>query len=111
LGLLKEAAALFRCIRKEAGEMPVIVGSEAGEPDEMFGLLQLGAADFITPPFQASDVLPRIWRLLDQNCNSVEMLTRSLMKQMVGMKQLIGGSPTFLAETRKIPLVAKSDVS
>lgn len=36
------------------------------QPGEMFVLLKCGATDFITPPFKSVDILPRIWRLLEE---------------------------------------------
>ena len=47
---LEQGRALFRSISNEGMELPIIVVPEACEPDEMLSLLNLGAADFITPP-------------------------------------------------------------
>jgi two-component system response regulator GlrR len=90
--------------------VPSIFVFESGEPDETFALLKLGAADFITPPFKAADILPRIWRLLEQQ-QRAESSVPERIKQRTGLKHLIGESHAFLAEVKKIPLVARCDAS
>ena len=89
--------------------MPTIVAMERGEPLEMLTLLELGATDFISPPFNPLNILPRMWRLLDQ-ARRREDFTHT-MKQKLGLKHLVGESPAFAAEANRIPLVAKSDVT
>jgi len=106
---LEQGRALFQSISKERLELPIIVVPEACKPDEMFSLLKLGAADFITPPLKAIDILPRLWRLLEHN-QQAQKLTHKLKKKL-GLKQLVGESPIFLEETKKIPIVAKCDAS
>lgn len=106
---LKQTDALFESMSRELSELPIIVVIEECKPDEMFSLLKLGAADFITPPLKAIDILPRLWRLLEQKREG-ETLTHRL-KEKLGLKQLVGESPAFLEETKKIPLVAKCDAS
>jgi DNA-binding NtrC family response regulator len=106
-GALEKAAVFFRMLDRQSDETPVIIVIESGSPDDMVALLNLGAADFITPPLKAVDILPRVWRLLEQHGNT---LLRSL-KEKIGLKQLIGISPAFLSEMKKIPLLAKCDVT
>ena len=106
---LKQARALFQSIKSELSDLPIIVVPEACKPDEMFSLLKLGAADFITPPLKAIDILPRLWRLLEHK-QQAQTLTHKL-KEKLGLKQLVGESPIFLEETKKIPIVAKCDAS
>jgi DNA-binding NtrC family response regulator len=106
---LAHGRALFQAISKEGMELPIIVVPEACEPDEMLSLLKLGAADFITPPLKAIDILPRLWRLLEHR-QQTQILTHKL-KEKRGLKQMVGESPIFLEETKKIPIVAKCDAS
>lgn len=105
---LKLSDVLFQSMSTELSELPIIVVIEACEPDEMFSLLKLGAQDFITPPLKAIDILPRLWRLLEQKRQG-EALTHKLKK--LGLKQLVGESPAFISQMKKIPLVAKCDAS
>ena len=107
--LLEQGRAMLQAINGEHLELPIIVVLEACKPDEMVSLLKLGAADFITPPLKAIEILPRLWRLLEHK-QQAQTLTHRL-KENLGLKQLVGESPIFLEETKKIPIVAKCDAS
>ncbi|NUO07524.1 MAG: sigma-54-dependent Fis family transcriptional regulator [Candidatus Brocadia sp.] len=107
--LLNQAGTLLQSIRKEFIKIPVVLVTDACPPDEVFDLLELGATDFITPPFKSTDILPRIWRVLEQN--TITERTHQTLMEKIGLQQIIGESPAFLAEIRKIPLVAKSDAT
>lgn len=107
--LLNKASALFQSLRGNPLESPIIVVMEPAEPDDMFKLLNFGASDFIIPPLRAAEILPRVWRLLEPT-RRAESLTAAL-KEKLGLKQLVGESPEFLAEIKKIPLVAQCDAS
>src|SRR5215211_5676230 len=81
---------LIESIQEEARQIPLIavVAAEAVEPQHVFQLLKVGAADFITSPFKASEVLPRTWRLIRQFTGKQEH-TR-LQKSEPGLRQLLG---------------------
>jgi DNA-binding NtrC family response regulator len=100
----ESASSLFQLL-----SMPTIVAMERGEPVEMLSLLELGATDFISPPINPLNILPRMWRLLDQARRRGDF--KQSMKQKLGLKHLVGESPAFVAEVNRIPLVAKSDVT
>jgi two-component system response regulator GlrR len=106
---LNQTRPLFESLKGGLSDLPIIVVTEACKPDEMFSLLKLGAADFITPPLKTIDILPRLWRLLEHRQQS-RTLTHKL-KEKLGLKQLVGESLIFLEETKKIPIVAKCDAS
>ena len=106
---LEQGRALFQSISRERLELPIVVIPEACKPDDMFSLLKLGVADFITPPLKAIDILPRLWRLLEHK-QKARTLTHKL-KEKLGFKQMVGESPIFLEETKKIPIVARCDAS
>ncbi|MGA9365355.1 MAG: sigma-54 dependent transcriptional regulator [Bacteroidota bacterium] len=108
-GVLAESCKLLRRLRIEGPGLPIVVVMEADDPKEMFELLEIGIADFVTPPLKAIDIIPRILRLQEQT-HRRQAFTEKL-KQKLGLKQLVGESPAFIAEIRKIPLVAKSDVN
>ncbi len=103
---------LTRCSFLSAGKVltrPLLVVVDEAEPDEMIEWIRELAADFLTKPLKKIDVLPRLWRLLDQ---SSESETQSLrVKEELGMRHLVGESETFLTEIEKLPLVAKCDAS
>jgi len=100
---------LISSVRAAAPGAPLVAIMEAGEPDEMFALLKLGVADFVTPPLRAGDMLPRAWRVLSHSRR--EGTPAHALKERLGTKQLIGRNPAFLKEVKKIPLMAKCDAS
>lgn len=102
---LKQTRELIQSLKGK----PVILVCEGLKPEEMIELLRLGVSDFIVPPLKAINVVPRLWRLLEQR-RSANTLIHSL-KEKLGLKQLIGKSAAFLSEVEKIPLLAQCDVS
>ena len=105
--LLPQCGALLQSLPEELLSTPILVVTEMDEPHAMFTLLKLGAADFITPPLQATNVLPRIWRVLAQTLQGTMPTQR--LKEHLGLQHLVGESPAFLAMIEKIPLIAKCD--
>jgi len=103
---LKRAKSLFPSLRRSPPEPPVVVVSDTDAPDDMFEMIKLGAADFITTPLTPIGILPRLWRLLEQTCWG-ETLAHRLKEKFCGTKMLIGESPAFVAAANKVPLVAK----
>lgn len=108
-GPLQQMIALLESIRAQVPKTPLTVITEVREPDELLKLLQAGAADFITPPLRSFDILPRILRLIDHTRRSET--TVHAIKEQLGLKQLVGRNEAFLAEIRKIPIIAKCDAS
>jgi two-component system response regulator GlrR len=100
---------LLKSIKKVKPDVPVAVVVDACEPDDMFELLKGGAADFITSPLKAVEVLPRTWRLLQQPDGS-RKLTQTL-RTGLGLKQLVGQSPAILSQIAKIPLIARCEAN
>lgn len=92
-------------------EVPLIVAAQNFEAKQIQRLLELGATDFITPPFTAANTLPRVWRLLKHDSlskASCETLQEKLALQRLG---LVGESPLFLEEIRKLRLLARCDIT
>lgn len=87
---------------------PIVVVVETGE-DELVELMRPGVADFIITPLRDAEVLLRLRRLLNKIAQ--ERRTQQALTQKLGLQQIIGESPIFLAETEKIPTVAKSDTA
>ncbi len=106
---MREAGKLLKSIKKAALDLPITIVIEACEPDDVFELLKEGAADFMTAPLKAFEVLPRAWRLLRQSDHS-RKLTQTL-RTGLGLKQLIGQSPGFLLQVEKIPLIARCEAN
>jgi DNA-binding NtrC family response regulator len=104
---LDQAPILIRSIRAQKPDVPIMVVIDGCDPDETLKVLQEGAADFLTPPIRLADTLPRVRRLLDQ-LNRRDSLAQAL-KETVGLKRLVGRTPVFQAEVRKIPLITRCD--
>jgi len=107
--LIKQTRELLELIRKDFPTIPVMVLAEAGDPDDMLAWLKLGAADFLTVPLRAIDVLPRVWRLLEHTDQEAPLLRSHIAKQ--GVSELVGENQNFLQEIEKIPLIAKCGAS
>ena len=102
-----QGAALIETIKTQKPQIPIIAVIKDAHPAETLELLQKGASDFITPPLSAADTLPRTLRLLKQ-FGRRNTVVRAL-KEKMGLKILIGETATFLAEIKKIPLIARCD--
>jgi DNA-binding NtrC family response regulator len=106
---LKHTRRLFLSPGIEMPTIPLLVVVDEADPVEMIEWIRQLATDFITKPLKTLDVLPRIWRLLDQaSATETELMQ---IKEELGMRQLIGESEAFLTEIEKLPLVAKCDAS
>jgi two-component system, NtrC family, response regulator GlrR len=106
---LKYTRRLFLSPEIQIPTKPLLVVVDEAEPEEMIEWIKQLAADFITKPLKTIDVLPRIWRLLDQSSESETELMQ--VREELGMRQLVGESEAFLNEIEKLPLVAKCDAS
>jgi DNA-binding NtrC family response regulator len=107
--LLRQAKSLFQSLRREPPEPPVVVVSDADAPGEMFEMIQLGAADFITPPLEPINILPRLWRLIENNIFGERGGQQSLNDKL--SRPLIGESLKFREAVSRIPLVADTDAT
>lgn|SRR5215510_1175720 len=104
---LDTAKDFLSAFDRAATEIPVIAVVEPCAPEQAFELLRFGAKDFIISPFEAADVLPRAWRLLDQIPSEPKVIKRTNYH----IKQLIGESQIFLDEVKKIPLIGSCDAN
>jgi two-component system response regulator GlrR len=85
----------------------IILVTEECDADDILSLMSLGASDFIIPPVNTSALMPRVWRLLQKAKSRIEA-TQSI-KARLGLRLLIGEAPMFLAEVKKISLLASCD--
>jgi two-component system response regulator GlrR len=111
LGLSKDQLAESRELVEsvQSFNIPVIVVTEACDSEGMFELLKDGAGDFIMPPIDASNVLPRAWRLLETK--SIKRETTDSAESDARLKQLIGNSPVFLSQVESLPLIARCEAN
>ena len=92
---------LFQLATNVIPGVPIIAVLEGGEARDVSEALEAGVSDFAIAPVRTGDLLPRIWRLLEQRTEPE--ITSG------GSGRLIGRSPRFLNEVRKLPLIARCD--
>lgn len=102
----QHAGEFIKGIKARNPDSEIVIITEECESGEIFDLMKPGATNVIVPPLDVSTMVPRIWRLLSKANWRPDL--RSL-KAALGMKLLVGEAPNFLAETRKIPLLASCD--
>jgi two-component system, NtrC family, response regulator GlrR len=92
-------------------ETPVILSAHDFQAEEIRTMLELGATDFITPPFSAVSILPRVWRLLRNNASKA--LGPATLEEKMAMQRLglIGQSAVFLEQIKKLRLLARCDIT
>jgi len=101
--------SLFQILGPAASSSLIVVAVDADQ-EEMLELVRPGIADFIVSPLRDSEVLVRVRRLLSQS-SQTRKTQQGLTEKFALQQQLIGQSPVFLAETSKIPVIARSDIS
>ena len=106
---LRETTKLLKITRQAASNIPIIVVLESVDPDQIVELLATGAVDFVTLPLRASDVLPRAWKWI-KPCAG-ESKAGPINVTHPGFKKVIGQSPVFLDQLRRIPMIAKCDAN
>ncbi len=106
---LRDNGRILETVRKETLPVPIIAVVEGCEPQRVFELIRAGAADFITTPLNATDVLPRTWRLVRRPSDSFKQ--DQLPPNGPRFQQMVGESPNFLLQLQKIPLIARCDAN
>ncbi len=102
--------SLVKLLTGSSPDVPILAVTSGDERSEdMIELLRAGVDDFISSPLRAVDIFPRIWRHVEQG-RAGEPLVRRL-KEKIGLRQMVGESPAFLEEIRKIPLVARCEAT
>jgi two-component system, NtrC family, response regulator GlrR len=85
---------------------PLIAVIKDSKPDEIRELLKFGVTEYLIPPLDATNILPRVWRLLNKAPNQQQ--THAPEDELY-LSAMIGESPAFVEETSKIPFIAKSE--
>ena len=97
---------VLAALKRVVPDVPVIVALENCDSAEVFELLNAGAADFTSAPFQEIDVLPRAWKAL-KNFLGEDIPSQTDSR----FRQLIGQSPIFLQQAQKISLIASCEAN
>ncbi|EAR21981.1 Helix-turn-helix, Fis-type [Nitrococcus mobilis Nb-231] len=108
-GATREAQTLIAEIRDSAPNAALVLATEGGSPEDVLELLKLNIHDFVTSPFTAVDILPRLWRLLGHR--HMPYTPPQRLKFSAGFDNLIGVSARFQEVVEKLPLFAKCDAT
>src|SRR5262249_53615127 len=100
---------LFQALRDLTSSCPIIAVTEGVDSTELYSLLELGASDFLAAPLRSTEVLPRVRRLLEPPRRDNALVQG--LKEKLGLKQIIGESPSLLRELQKIPYMARCDAT
>jgi len=98
-------AEFVETLRTATSGRPVAVVIDDADAINLRELLNAGASDFIVAPLRTLDVQARVMRLLEP-VNREKALVDAI-KELQGLKRMIGTSPAFISEMRKIPLISK----
>jgi DNA-binding NtrC family response regulator len=99
----------FREIHSRRADRPIVVIPSGLGGTEVFEYCQLGASDFLLPPLRRCELIPRLLRqtlVVQRGAFSAQAF-----KQRIGLPQIVGESPTLLAEIQRVPRFAASDAT
>ena len=102
---------LERLERTLPSRTPLILCAQDFQAEEIRAMLELGVTDFITPPFSAASILPRVWRLLRHNASAAQGRTTLEEKMAMQRLGLVGQSAAFLEQINKLRLLARCDIT
>jgi len=100
-----EVTAVLQAASNVSPDLPVLLLARDGTPEEVCDLVDAGIRDFLTAPFRATDLLPRLWRyrlVREERTRLLPGLTEG-----AGLRDFVGESPALLAAIGRIPSVAK----
>jgi two-component system response regulator GlrR len=104
--LLNEHKLLVQMFVK--AKAPLIAVIKEGKPDEILELLKSGVTEYLIPPLDATNILPRVRRLLNKTAKQQQT---PAPEDEPYLSAMIGESPAFVEETNKIPFIAESESS
>src|SRR5262249_5811816 len=103
------AEPLFARLRLSNPRLPILIAPRGLTTDEISQVLALGAADVLLPPYSAEGVVHRLRRLMRSRSDRDAQIDE--IKAGVGLRQIVGESPVFLAELGKLSRIAACDAS
>jgi two-component system response regulator GlrR len=99
----------FASLRCAFPHCPVVVTTSYPDTFDFFRVLEMGASDFLLPPLRSSELLPRLTRQARiRRCG--DALVQKL-KEDIGLKHIIGESPAFIDQVRRVPRFAQCNAA
>jgi DNA-binding NtrC family response regulator len=97
----------FASLRRAFPNPSVLVTTTHPEAFDVFQILEMGASDFLFPPLRRSELLARLMRQARVTRRGDALVQK--LKEDIGLKQIIGESPAFLAKVWCVPRFARCD--
>jgi len=104
---LAVAHQMLAWLRDHPAPTPVLAVLPGDADDALVKLTGLAAEDFLLTPVRRSELCHRVLRLLRRQLRSDDP-TAGRVGSRLGMEQLVGQGPAFLAATAAIPQIAAS---
>ena len=101
----EHAKAVLGVARDISPDLPVLVLAQDSTLEEICEFLKAGAQDFVLSPLTATELLPRLWRLMAETPEPPERYHD--LKERLGLKSFIGQSQALLAACERIPTIAQ----
>ena len=98
---------LFARLRSDDPRRPILVAPRGLTADGISVVLSHGASDFLLAPYRSEDLLPRLRRLVHPIPRSRQSVAR--IQAGVGLRNIVGQSPAFLGEVKRLPRIATCD--
>ena len=100
---------ILETLRRAFPNRPVLLAPVQPEAFDIFQALQMGASDFLLPPFRRMEVLPRLMRQAHVAKRGDPLVQK--LKEQLGLKQIVGEDPAFLEEVQRVPRFARCDAT
>jgi two-component system response regulator GlrR len=96
-------------LRRAFPHRAVLVTTTDPDTFDFFRVLEMGASDFLLPPFRRCELLARLARQTRVTRRSDALVQK--LKEDIGLNHIIGESPEFLNRVRCIPRFARCDAT
>lgn len=100
---------LLAVLKSTPPRRPLLAVLPENRTPDVLQLLNSGVSDYIVPPIRPWDLIPRVLHLLRVRESEDELIAH--LKQMAGLKEIVGQSPLFLAQLHKLPVLAGCDAT
>ncbi len=103
------AKVILTQARDQSWPQPIIVVADFADADRVIELLKQGAADFLTLPLKATELIPRLWELTTQS--RLPGLALTNLGARPGLGDIVGQNAGFVRLLRQVPRIARTDAS
>jgi DNA-binding NtrC family response regulator len=102
------AGELKRSLRATPSGAPVFVIVPVDANEKLLHDVAEFSADFVLWPARVTEILHRIYRIIGQPPEDVEIVRERILNE-IGLKQVVGRDPAFLRIVAQIPIIARCD--